>query len=329
MYIIDHSTTTAEAASHSGGNSGKGGDILYRWGNPAAYSGSGSSTLNVVHDAHWIPQGCPNAGYIVGFNNNGVSQQTSCVDMVNPPMIGNAYDVTPGTAILPTSYTIRQNCNGHTNNMGNSQQLPNGNMLICIAQSGTIYEIDPNGNTIWTKTVNGTVPQAFRYDACYVSGGVPATPVLSGDATLLTATGGTNYAWYLNGNLINGASGATWNPAQTGTGTYQVIALGNSNCNSSLSNGIDVVISSIDEQSLSEINVYPNPANDYVRFTIPSSPTGYYSYTLRNSLGQIVQSGNTTGSIPTADLSDGFYFIEMVSGAKHMTTRCIIQHNIR
>jgi hypothetical protein len=35
---IMHSTTTVQAATHSGGNSGMGGDILYRWGNPSNYA---------------------------------------------------------------------------------------------------------------------------------------------------------------------------------------------------------------------------------------------------------------------------------------------------
>jgi hypothetical protein len=37
FWVIDHSTTTAEAAAHEGGDSGKGGDLLYRWGNPRTY----------------------------------------------------------------------------------------------------------------------------------------------------------------------------------------------------------------------------------------------------------------------------------------------------
>ena len=36
LWIIDHSTKPTESASHKGGRYDKGGDILYRWGNPCA-----------------------------------------------------------------------------------------------------------------------------------------------------------------------------------------------------------------------------------------------------------------------------------------------------
>ena len=35
LWIIDHSATTQEARGHAGGNSGMGGDLIYRWGTPA------------------------------------------------------------------------------------------------------------------------------------------------------------------------------------------------------------------------------------------------------------------------------------------------------
>jgi hypothetical protein len=203
IYVIDHSTTTAQAASHTGGNSGKGGDLLYRWGNPLAYGAAGTKNFNVVHDAHWVPYGIPKGGYLGAFNNKGGTGNKSCVDLINPPVNGYLYNITPGSSFAPTTYDWRHTYSGTaTNDMGNSQQLPNGNTLVCIAQSGYIYEIDSNQTVVWSKSTGTTVPKAFRYSASYITGitatasATPTDVCLGSSSTLnAVASGGTGYTY--------------------------------------------------------------------------------------------------------------------------------------
>ncbi len=207
VYVIDHSTTTAQAATHTGGNSGKGGDILYRWGNPAAYQATGTTIFNVVHDAHWVPADCPSyANSLCGFNNRGGTGSKNCVDIFTPPINGYNYTITLGSAYTPATYNWRHTYTGTAaQDMGNSQQLPNGNTLICIP-SGYIYEINPSQTTVWSKTVASTVAQAFRYPPCFLTGtysanatATPSSMCGAGSSVQLnvTATGDDaySYAW--------------------------------------------------------------------------------------------------------------------------------------
>ena len=169
VYIIDHSTTTAEAASHSGGNSNKGGDILYRWGNPSNYGAPGAQQIaNAVHDVRWITNdGRPNGGFLQFYNNNGGGSSTSTVDAIETPINGYNYDLVLGQAYEPSSYTWRHTCNGYASGQSSQNSMSNGNIFVNISGgqggSGYMYEADSVGNIVWQYNAGGT-PKAFRYE---------------------------------------------------------------------------------------------------------------------------------------------------------------------
>lgn len=307
IYVIDHSTTTAQAASHSGGNSGKGGDILYRWGNPQAYSAgtSANQVLKVTHDAHWIPQGCPRAGYLVAFNNGGQSNpQRSCVDMINPPVNGYTYSLT-GTAYSPSTYDRRHVGNGYTSNMGGSQQLPNGNMLVTIALSGMIYEVDSNNNVLWSKTVSGSVAKAYRYSACYIAGATPPVPTITRVVDTLYSSAAYNNKWYFNGTLIPGATGQSY--VATQNGTYQVKTVDSFTCASDLSDPFNFTLTGINSFTVEYKTIaYPNPTNGLI-YLDNSFAGKHFNVTVFDNIGRVVKTQQDNTTIDLKNLPNGNY----------------------
>jgi hypothetical protein len=142
FWIIDHSTTTAGAASHSGGTYGKGGDLLYRFGNPAAYNTSGEQKFYGQHDVHWIPSGRPGAGNILVFNNGRGRPRGSEYTKVEEIQRNFPYSqVWTYQAPTPTDF--------YAANISGAQRLSNGNTLICDGPDGYVFEVTNDGTIVW------------------------------------------------------------------------------------------------------------------------------------------------------------------------------------
>ena len=165
--VIDHSTTTEEAKGSTGGRAGKGGDILYRWGNPANY-GAGTrddQQFFQQHDARWIQPGQPGAGNITVFNNQAGQSRGdySSVDEINPPLVRNGtYRITEGKAFEPSkpawSYVAEPPTDFYSSFISGAERLPNGNTLICSGAEGIFFEVTPEGKTVWEYHNPVTLP---------------------------------------------------------------------------------------------------------------------------------------------------------------------------
>jgi Arylsulfotransferase (ASST) len=160
FWIIDHGTTTAEARGHAGGRSGRGGDLLYRWGNPRAYRAGKEKDQRLFspHDAHWIPRGRPGAGHVLVFN-NGVRRpgtDYSSVDEIVLPMdIAGGYDRKPGSAYAPDkpvwSFKAPIASEFFAPLLSSAQRLPNGNTMICDGVGGTLFEVASDHKVVWKQ----------------------------------------------------------------------------------------------------------------------------------------------------------------------------------
>jgi len=176
IYVIDHSTTTEEAAGHTGGNQGKGGDILYRWGNPQNYDRGNNSDqiLNAQHGINWIPDGYLGAGNFLLYNNrHQTNPNRSAVLEFNCIADENGfYPIEDGQPFGPNTYLWIYQANFFSNTQSGAYRLPNGNTLITVTNENDIFEVNPDGEIEWFPSTNIQCARALKYGYDYFDNNV-------------------------------------------------------------------------------------------------------------------------------------------------------------
>jgi len=167
IWLIDHGTTTEEAAAHAGGRRGRGGDLLYRWGNPANWHAGDARAQQLFgqHDARFIESGLRGAGRLLVFNNNtrggmgfgpnrseGGSSQLFELELPLRP--DGSYAREEGGGFLPKKplWTYgggKGEAKFFSPIVSGSQRLKTGGTLITSGAEGYIVEVSEKGEIVW------------------------------------------------------------------------------------------------------------------------------------------------------------------------------------
>lgn len=155
VWIIDHSTTSEEAASDNGGDHDLGGQFLFRYGNDSTYQENPESIIfDGQHDAKFLLDPVTSELIIQVFNNNNESDnKESEIVEIKPKLdiLGN-YELVDNKFIIsgsPRIFKSNASIDFNSGIMSNVQNLPNGNVLINSGRGSYFLELDPDTNLVW------------------------------------------------------------------------------------------------------------------------------------------------------------------------------------
>ena len=296
IWVIDHSTTTSQAATSSGGLSGVGGDFMYRWGNPRTYRKELSTDDQLSffqHDAHWILDGIspsdPNFGKMAIFNNR-IGADFSAANIISPPwdMYEWKYTKTDGLwgpVFYDEIFTHPERTAMFSTGLSSFQLLPNRNVLIHSGRQGYAFELTPQREIVWEYKV------PLRNGLPVMQG---ATLQLNDNLSFRMTRYSADYTAFA-GRDLSRKSWIELNPNED----Y---------CESLVSTKEHII-----DVPDSSLRIYPNPASSIVRVIVQEKGIFY----LVDQMGRIIKNFELkTGEneLEISSLDSGLYYLISGSG---------------
>jgi hypothetical protein len=151
-------------------------------------------------------------------------------------------------------------------------------------------------------------------------------PIISQNGTLLISTVDLPKQWFLSGVALNGVTGASYTPVQSGTYTVRVTSTG---CES---DPFNYVVTGLNDLEVGEfVQIAPNPFSEGVRinYLFNNSIEGL-NIVLMNVLGSKIMEWNGLRSgafLDLSKLSPGIYYTNMfVGGTKRRVVRKLVKY---
>ncbi len=139
-----------------------------------------------------------------------------------------------------------------------------------------------------------------------------ATPTITQNGNVLTASAASSYQWYLDGNPISGATGQSYTATTNGSYTVEITAV---NGCTAISAPFSVMVTDTDNlQATQQLSIYPNPVKDRLFIDTNIDNLNNFTVQILDTNGQLVLQQfleHPSDNITVSHLPKGIYFIKI------------------
>jgi len=291
-------------------------------------SGQGTSTIQV----DWFQAGAQTIS--VNYTNSNGCQATV------PTVLDVAVNGVPdpaGTITGPTDL-----CAGTTGSAYSVPSITNATTYIWTLPLGATIVSGSGTNSITVDfSANATSGNVSVYGNDFCGDGnssslavtvnpIPATPVITDTGYIAYSSAPVGNQWYLNGNIIPGATNQIYDATPTGTGYYWTVVNLNG-CSSDSSNHVYIVVEGVYSHPSAVINIYPVPNNGLFNIYITGASKETYSIRVYDNLGiaiydepKVEVNGSLQQVIDLRSVPAGVYTVTFENSSQHVVKKIIV-----